>query len=90
MSELQKRLKDALDLLDLPTLITKDDIKKRYRQLASKYHPDINNSDGEKMEQINRAYELLMHYIDEFRYSFDSIEIDKQHPGEAYVKNFRP
>jgi len=89
MNDLQDRLKDALDLLDLPTLITKDDIKKRYRQLASKYHPDINSGDGEKMEQINRAYELLMHYIDEFRYSFDSVEIDKQHPGEAYVKNFR-
>lgn len=38
-----------------------DDIKKAYRRLARKYHPDINKDPGaeEKFKEINAAYEIL-------------------------------
>ena len=39
----------------------KDEIKRAYRRLARKYHPDVNKDAGaeEKFKEINRAYEVL-------------------------------
>ncbi|CAA6820551.1 MAG: Heat shock protein [uncultured Sulfurovum sp.] len=82
-------LEGALDTLGLPKLISKEDVKLQYRFLAKKYHPDVGGS-SDKMEQINHAYKIVMHYIDSFRYSFDDDEIQKQFPGVDYVKKFRP
>jgi len=79
----------ALDILELPKLITKDDIKKQYHFLAKKNHPDLGGS-LERMEQINTAYTFLMKYIEEFRYTFDEEEVAKQYPGAEHAQRFRP
>ncbi|TET87933.1 MAG: J domain-containing protein [Sulfurovum sp.] len=85
MEEIDK----ALDVLGLPKLISKTDIKKQYHFFAKKYHPDL-GGDVQKMEQINHAYKLLMKYIEEFRYTFDEEEISKQFPGANHAQRFRP
>ncbi len=87
--EIAEEIQQALDRLDLPTLVTKSDIKKRYRQLARVHHPDLNQSDG-NMEKINQAYALLMEYIESFRYTFDTDEIARQFPGAEHAKKFKP
>ncbi len=79
----------ALDILGLPKLITKADVKKQYHFLAKKNHPDL-GGDPVEMEQINYAYKLLMQYIEEFRYTFDENEVNKQFPGADYAQRFRP
>ncbi len=79
----------ALEVLGLPSFITKNDIKNRYRELAKKYHPDICKNDS-KMNQINSAYKVLIEYIDNFRYSFDDNELSKQMPNISHSKNFKP
>ena len=84
------QIHEALECLDLPTLVTKADIKKRYRQLARTYHPDLSTEEEGKMESINASYAMLMEYIDAFRYTFDTDEIRKHYPGAAHAKTFEP
>ena len=39
---------------------TKSQIKKRYYELAKKYHPDVDKSQGEKFKCIKEAYEQVL------------------------------
>jgi len=79
----------ALEILSLPKLVSRDDVKKQYHFLAKKNHPDF-GGDPVRMEMINNAYKLLTTYMDEFRYTFDEEEISKQFPGADYVQRFKP
>jgi len=48
----------ALAVLGLPSHATPEQIKRRYRQLAKRYHPD-RGGDPREMQRIIAAYELL-------------------------------
>ncbi|SFZ97603.1 heat shock protein [hydrothermal vent metagenome] len=85
----QEEIDNALEVLGLPKLITKSDIKKQYRFLSKKYHPDI-GGDAIKQEQLNLSYKFLMKYIEEFRYTFDEREVSNQFPGVSHANRFRP
>lgn len=46
-------------LLGLSKGATLDEIKKSYRELAMKYHPDKNKDGADQFKEINRAYSIL-------------------------------
>lgn len=58
-----KRGDDPYKILGVKRSATKDEIKKAYRQIIKKYHPDVANIDKKEAEKIfirvNDAYELL-------------------------------
>ena len=54
--------KDLYEVLELQKGASEEEIKKAYRRLAKKYHPDLNpgNKEAEeKMKEVNAAYEIL-------------------------------
>lgn len=56
--------RDYYETLGVPKNATDDDIKKAYRKLAMKFHPDRNQGDGakqaeEKFKEAKEAYEML-------------------------------
>ncbi|MBI5871466.1 molecular chaperone DnaJ [archaeon] len=53
--------KDYYKILGISKNASQEEIKKAYRELAKKYHPDLNKetSSKERMQEINEAYSIL-------------------------------
>lgn len=54
--------RDYYEVLGVSRDATPDQLKKAYRQLAKKYHPDVNKDDenaAEKFKEVAEAYEIL-------------------------------
>lgn len=77
---------DYYKILGLTNSASQSDIKKAYRKLARKYHPDLNPNDAtaqKKFQQINEAHEVL---IDpEKKKKYDKYGKDWQH-AEQFEK----
>lgn len=54
---------DPYKVLGLAPNASQDEVKKAYRQMAKKYHPDLHPNDpaaAQKMNEVNEAYDMLM------------------------------
>jgi curved DNA-binding protein len=74
---------DYYKILELDKKATAAEVKKAYRRLARKYHPDLNPNDKNaklKFQQINEANEVLSD--PEKRKKYDQYGSDWKHAGE--------
>lgn len=53
--------RDFYEILGVSREADKEEVKRAYRRLARKYHPDVNKEPGaeDRFKEINRAYEVL-------------------------------
>src|SRR3954465_10625929 len=57
-----EQTKDYYAVIGVPASATQDEIKKQYRKLAAKHHPDKNPNDpkaAERFKEISEAYQVL-------------------------------
>ena len=52
-------MNDYYKTLGVSRNASKEEIKKAYRKLAHKYHPDKKGGDEKKIREINEAYQVL-------------------------------
>ena len=52
-------MKDYYEILGVPRSASQDDIRKAYRKLAHKHHPDTGKGDEAKFKEISEAYRVL-------------------------------
>ncbi|ADB41673.1 DnaJ C-terminal domain-containing protein [Spirosoma linguale] len=74
---------DYYSVLGIPKTASDEDIKKAYRKLARKHHPDLNPNDAEaskKFQQINEANEVLSD--PDKRKKYDQYGKDWQHADQ--------
>src|SRR5262245_22535288 len=56
------KFRDYYEVLGVPRTATQDEIKKAYRRLARKHHPDVNPGDKtaeDRFKELNEANEVL-------------------------------
>ena len=82
--------KDYYKVLGVSKTATKDEIKKAYRKLAQRYHPDANEGDATaeaRFKEISEAHAILSN--DEKRAEYDQIRSFMEGGGERFY-GFRP
>ena len=77
--------RDYYQVLGLSKGCTEEEVKKAYRKLAKKYHPDVNPGDKEaeeRFKEINEAYAILSDPEKKSRYDqFGFAGVDPSYGG---------
>jgi DnaJ-class molecular chaperone len=82
-------LRESLLVFGLGERASRSEIKARHRQLVKKHHPDVGHEpDHERIRMINAAYQVLLDYIESYRFSFVEDEFYEQNPDERLKRQF--
>lgn len=88
------KYKDYYEILGVDKKVTSQEIKKAYRKLAKKYHPDLNGGNeqaAEKLKEVNEAFEVLSDENKKAKYDkfgsayHDGMNFDPSQYGYTYT-----
>ena len=85
MIDLNMDFKDYYKSLNIGMGASDDAIKKAYKQLAKKYHPDSDNGSEEKFKEIQEAYEVLKDK--DRRAKYDTLYRSHKNSGQSSFKS---
>lgn len=82
--------KDYYEILGISKTASEDEIKKAYRKLAHKYHPDKGAGNEDKFKEVNDAYQVLSDkekrgQYDQYGQTFE----DAQRNGQGFGGGFQ-
>lgn len=88
-------MKNHYQTLGIKREASNDDIKKAYRKLAQKFHPDKNDGDKffeERFKEIQEAYEILSDQYEKGRYdtNYDLFFNGQQKSNQTYTRKEEP
>lgn len=89
-----KEIDEARKLLQLDEYATLEEIKKAYRKLAHKYHPDKCRDEKKKeceemFKKIAHANDILMAYCAGYRYSFKEKDVERSTMNKQLYKHLK-
>ncbi|MBP7793347.1 MAG: DnaJ domain-containing protein [Candidatus Goldbacteria bacterium] len=90
-----KEIMQAKEILGIPSFASREYIKKKYKEMVKKYHPDGNtaeNIDTTAIQKINDAYKIIENYMDNYEYSFEKDAISRYNPemGSSFADYVDP
>ncbi|KTB49036.1 DnaJ domain [Dehalogenimonas alkenigignens] len=74
-------------LLNLGEAATLKEIKSAYRRLSHRLHPD-KQGEAPAMARLNKAYETLMSYVEDYAYGFTEAEFFRRYPRAEHLDRF--
>ena len=87
------KIKQAADQLGLGEKASLAEIKKAYRRLSKKYHPDLQKSlqpptENIAMHKLTEAYQVLLQYCSEYCFPFTPGDNEKLEPEDWWFERF--
>jgi DnaJ-class molecular chaperone len=70
----------ARNTLGLISLMSKDDVKDRYKKLSKERHPDMSEGSHEAFQELKEAYDVMMEYMQNYQFEFSQEEFVRQNP----------
>jgi DnaJ-class molecular chaperone len=83
-----EKLQAALLIFGLGERATRKEIKARHRKLVKRHHPDAGAANPERIREVNAAFQVLLAYLESYRYSFSEEEFYRQNPQQRLQRQF--
>ena len=63
-SRFSRKLQDALVFMELEEPLTIEKVKKQYKKLAKRYHPDVTQKDASLFQRLTESYTAIVAYLE--------------------------